>query len=272
MKRKNAVVLAINGVCGRLGQRIFHVARQEPGVIVGATLEAPGHPDQGKDVGEVLVSGACDVPISAELPDKRFNVLIDCSHPEATMAILPVCVERRIPMVIGTTGHTRAQREEIEAAAHQTAVLLVPNLGLGANVLFRLVREAATMLKQHGFDVEIVERHHRQKKDSPSGTAMHLAHAIQRIMGQTEIRHGREGAVGERSPNEIGIHAIRVGDNVGEHTVIFSGAGETLELSHKAHSRDCYARGAVQAAKFLADRPPGRFSMDDVLGYEKVLV
>jgi 4-hydroxy-tetrahydrodipicolinate reductase len=182
------------------------------------------------------------------------------------MAVLSACVERRIPIVIGTTGHSRAQKEEIEAAAHQTAVLVSPNMSLAVNVLMRLVRDAASCLKGHCFDVDIVERHHRMKKDAPSGTALHFAHAIQKIMGQTEIRQGREGENAARQPSEIGIHAIRVGDNVGEHTIIFSSGGETLELTHKAHSRDCYASGAIQAAKYLADRMPGRYSMDDVLG------
>jgi 4-hydroxy-tetrahydrodipicolinate reductase len=114
--------------------------------------------------------------------------------------------------------------------------------------------------------VEILERHHRFKKDSPSGTALHFARVIQEAMGQTELRHGREGLVGERPPHEIGVHAIRVGDNVGEHTIVFSTLGETMELTHRAHARDCYVRGSLQAAKFLADRPPGRYTMDDVLG------
>jgi 4-hydroxy-tetrahydrodipicolinate reductase len=121
-------------------------------------------------------------------------------------------------------------------------------------------------LRGRGFDVEILERHHRFKKDSPSGTALHFARLVQEAMGQTELRHGREGLVGERHSQEIGVHAIRVGDNVGEHTVVFSTLGETLELTHRAHARDCYARGALQAAKFLADRPAGRYTMEDVLG------
>jgi 4-hydroxy-tetrahydrodipicolinate reductase len=175
-------------------------------------------------------------------------------------------VERRIPIVVATTGHTPAQRREIEAAAHQTAVLMAPNMSLAVNVLLKLVRQAASVLKDKNFDVEILERHHRFKKDSPSGTALQFARIIQEAMGQTELRHGREGLVGERPPHEIGVHAIRVGDNVGEHTILFSTLGETLELTHRAHARDCYARGALQAAKFLADRPPGRYTMDDVLG------
>ena len=153
-----------------------------------------------------------------------------------------------------------------EAAAHETALLMAPNMSLAMNVLMKLVRQAGAVLRGRDFDVEVLERHHRFKKDSPSGTALHLARLLQEAMGQTDLRHGREGLVGERPAGEIGIHAIRVGDNVGEHTVVFSTLGETLELSHRAHARDCYARGAIQAAKFLADRPPGRYTMEDVLG------
>jgi 4-hydroxy-tetrahydrodipicolinate reductase len=192
--------------------------------------------------------------------------MIDFSLPEGTMAILPVCVQRKIPIVIATTGHTLDQKQEIEAAAHMTPVLMAPNMSLAVNVLMKLVRQTALMLKDRGFDVEILERHHRYKKDSPSGTALHFARIVQEEFGQGQLRHGREGLVGERPPGEIGIHAIRVGDNVGEHTILFSTLGETLELTHRAHTRDCYARGSLQAAKFLVTRPAGRYTMEDVLG------
>src|SRR5262249_39620384 len=182
--------------------------------------------------------------------------------PEGTLAALRLCVPRRIPLVVATTGHTAAQRQEIEAAAHETAVLMAPNMSLAVNALMKLVQQAAQTLKGRGFDVEILERHHRFKKDSPSGTALHFARITQEAMGQTEVRHGREGLVGERPAHEIGVHAIRVGDNVGEHTILFSTLGETLELTHRAHTRDCYARGALQAAKFLAGRPAGRYTMN----------
>jgi len=186
--------------------------------------------------------------------------------PEGTTTVLPVCIEHRIPLVVATTGHTAEQRREIEAAAHQTALLMAPNMSLSVNVLFQLVRQAASLLKDKGFDVEIVERHHRFKKDAPSGTALHFARIVQDAMGQTELRHGREGLLGERPPHEIGIHALRTGDNVGEHTIIFSTLGESLELVHKGYSRDSYARGALAAAKFLAGKPAGRYTMNDVLG------
>jgi 4-hydroxy-tetrahydrodipicolinate reductase len=259
--------VGVNGACGRMGQRILRLALEDKELRVTAALDAPGHPLLGKDVGEVLGVGSLGVPVRSELPlGQRLDVLIDFSLPEGTLAVLPVCVERRIPLVVATTGHTPAQRKEIEEAAHETAVLMAPNMSLAVNVLMKLVGQAAAVLRDKGFDVEITERHHRFKKDSPSGTALHFARIIQEAMGQTHLRHGREGLVGERPAHEIGIHAIRVGDNVGEHTIIFSTLGETLELTHRAHTRDCYARGALQAAKFLADRPPGRYSMNDVLG------
>jgi 4-hydroxy-tetrahydrodipicolinate reductase len=261
--------IGVNGACGRMGQRIVQLAHEDKDLVVGAALEAAGHPDMGRDIGEVCGLGRLGVPVQAEPPiGHHLHAIIDFSLPQGTMTVLPLCIERRIPLVVATTGHTPAQRQEIEAAAHQTALLMAPNMSLAVNVLMNLVGQAAAALRDKGFDVEILERHHRFKKDSPSGTALHFAEIVQKGMGQTQLRHGREGLVGERPPHEIGVHAIRVGDNVGEHTIIFSTLGETLELSHRAHARDCYARGALQAAKFLADRPAGRYTMNDVLGLE----
>jgi 4-hydroxy-tetrahydrodipicolinate reductase len=260
-------ILGINGAAGRMGQRLVHLAREDAGLTLGAALEAPGHPQQGRDIGEVAGLGPVGVTVRSDLPlGQRLDVLIDFSSPEGTMAVLPLCVERRIPLVVATTGHTPAQRQEIEAAAHETALLMAPNMSLAVNVLFELVRQAATLLAGKGFDVEVVERHHRFKKDAPSGTALHFARIVQEAMGQTQLRHGREGLVGERPAHEIGVHALRVGDNVGEHTIVFSTLGETLELTHRGHTRDSYARGALLAAEFLAGKAPGRYTMKDVLG------
>jgi 4-hydroxy-tetrahydrodipicolinate reductase len=260
-------VVGINGACGRMGQRLVALVHEDHELTLGAALESPGHPQQGHDVGEVCGLGKLGIAVRSGVAlEERLNVIVDFSQPEGTMAVLPFCLQRRIPLVVATTGHTAAQRREIEAAAHEIALLMAPNMSLAVNVLMKLARQAAQALAGKGFDVEILERHHRFKKDSPSGTALHFARLIQEAMGQTQLRHGREGLVGERPPTEIGIHAVRVGDNVGEHTILFSTLGETLELTHRAHSRDCYARGALQAAKFLADRPAGRYTMDDVLG------
>jgi 4-hydroxy-tetrahydrodipicolinate reductase len=260
-------LVGINGACGRMGQRLVALGYEDKALTVAAALETPGHPQQGRDIGELVGLGKISVLVNSFLPvEQRLNVMIDFSAPEGTMGVLPVCVERRIPLVVATTGHTPAQRREIEGAAHHTAILMAPNMSLAVNLLMKLVRQAGAALKGKDFDAEIIERHHRFKKDAPSGTALHFAKIIQEAMGQTEVRHGREGLVGERPPHEIGVHAVRVGDNVGEHTILFSTLGETLELVHRAHTRDCYARGALQAAKFLADRPPGRYTMEDVLG------
>jgi 4-hydroxy-tetrahydrodipicolinate reductase len=260
-------LVGINGACGRMGQRLVALGYEDKDLTVAAALETPGHPQTGRDIGEVVGLGKIGVLVNSFVPlEQRLNVLIDFSAPEGTMGVLPLCLERRIPIVVATTGHTPAQRREIEAAAHHTAVLMAPNMSLAVNVLMKLVRQAGAALKDKDFDVEIIERHHRYKKDSPSGTALHFAKVVQEAMGQTELRHGREGLVGERPPQEIGVHAVRVGDNVGEHAIVFSTLGETMELVHRAHTRDCYARGALQAAKFLADRPPGRYTMEDVLG------
>lgn len=260
-------IIAVNGACGRMGQRIIQLAHEDKDLTIGAALETAAHPRQGQDIGTIAGLGPLGIPLSAELPlDKGVQVVIDFSQPEGTMTVLPVCVQRRLPLVVATTGHTPAQKQAIEAAAQHTAILMAPNMSLSVNVLMKLVRQAAAVLKDKGFDVEILERHHRFKRDSPSGTALQFARVVQEAMGQTELRHGREGLVGERPPTEIGIHAIRVGDNVGEHTILFSTLGETLELTHRAHARDCYVRGALQAAKFLAGRSVGRYTMDDVLG------
>jgi 4-hydroxy-tetrahydrodipicolinate reductase len=261
-----AIVIAVNGAAGRMGQRLVHLAGEDRELALGAALESVGHPQLGRDVGEVSGLGAVGVPLQSQLDlNQRVDVVIDFSTPEGTMQAVALCVQRRLPLVVATTGHAAAQRREIEEAAHETAVLMSPNMSLAVNVLFDLVGQASRLLAGKGFDVEIVEKHHRFKKDAPSGTALQFARMVQEAMGQTQLRHGREGLVGERPAGEIGIHALRVGDNVGEHTIVFSTLGETLELSHKGHSRDSYARGALLAAKFLANKPPGRYTMKDVL-------
>lgn len=259
--------IAINGACGRMGQRLVALSREDPELTVVAAVDSPRHPEQGRDAGALAGLGPIGLKVTPTLPlDVEADVAIDFSTPDGTMAIVKTCESRKIPIVVATTGHTDAQRKEIESAAHSTAVLFSPSMSLVVNLLFKLVKDTATALKAKGFDVEVVERHHRFKKDSPSGTAMHFARIVQEAMDIPRLVHGREGMVGERPSTEIGVHAIRAGDNVGEHTIIFSALGETLELVHKAYSRDSYARGALLAARFLANRPAGRYTMADVLG------
>jgi 4-hydroxy-tetrahydrodipicolinate reductase len=258
--------IAINGACGRMGQRLVALAKDDPQLRLVAAVAGATNPHQGKDAGEVAGCGHLGVPIRHDLPvGLRIDALVDCSAPAGTMAVLPVCVDRRVPIVIATTGHSDGQKADIGAAAHHTAVLVAPNMSPVVNLLSKLVRLAAEALNRKGFDAEIVERHHRFKKDAPSGTAVRFAEIIREVQGGHSV-HGREGLVGERKPDKIGIHAVRGGDNVGEHTIIFTTIGETLELVHKGHNRDSYARGALLAAKFLANRPAGRYTMNDVLG------
>ena len=259
--------IGVNGACGRMGQRIIQLAHEDQSLQLVAAVDSRDHPGQGADAGESAGLGKLGVLVSTSIPlSAHLDVMIDFSMPAGTMAILKTCIDRKIPLVVATTGFTPEQLRDIEAAAHHTAILLAPNMSLVVNVLFKLVHQAALALKDKGFDVEIVERHHRFKKDSPSGTALHFAKVIQEAMGNMPITHGREGLVGERPAREIGMHAIRSGDNVGEHTIIFSTLGETMELVHKGHTRDAYVRGALQAAKFLATKQAGRYTMNDVLG------
>lgn len=259
--------IAVHGACGRMGQRIVQLAAEDASLRIAAAIEAADNPKLGKDIGDICGIGALGVKVTAELPPIGVDAVIDFSMPEGTMAIVRACVSKRTPLVVATTGFTAHEKSEIEAAAHQTAILLAPNMSLVVNVLFKLVREAAAALKEKGFDAEIIERHHRFKKDSPSGTALHFAREIQNVWGDDySIQHGREGLIGERPAKEIGMHALRAGDNVGEHTIVFSTLGETMELVHKGHTRDAYVRGALAAAKFLAGKPAGRYTMNDVLG------
>ena len=178
--------------------------------------------------------GPLGLSVTCELPPTPIDVLIDFSTPAGTMSVLPACVKRKIPLVLATTGHAPEDRAAIAKAGLEIPILYVPNTSLAVNVLMILVRRAAELLRNRDFDIEILERHHRFKKDAPSGTALHLAKIIQEELGEMELAHGREGLRGERPSGEIGIHAIRVGDNVGEHTVVFSTLGETLELTHRA--------------------------------------
>jgi len=249
-----------------MGQRIVQLAAEDDSLKLVAALDAKTSPHFGKDIGEICGLGRLDVKVDSHLP-AGVDAVIDFSMPEGTMALLHECVARTTPLVVATTGFSADEKKEIEAAAHRTAILLAPNMSLVVNVLFKLVRQAAEALKEKGFDAEIIERHHRFKKDSPSGTALHFAREIQNVWGDDfAIQHGRDGLIGERPAKEIGMHAVRAGDNVGEHTIVFSTLGETMELVHKGHTRDAYVRGALAAAKFLAGKPPGRYTMNDVLG------
>lgn len=193
------------------------------------------------------------------------DVLIDFSSPSATEAICEAATKANRPMVIGTTGHSAEQQSIIEAAAREIPIVLAANFSVGVNALFSLAELAAKILGEN-FDVEIIETHHRMKKDAPSGTAKTLAEILQKARGTEKIRHGREGLIGERDKSEIGVHSVRGGDVVGDHTLIFAGDGERLELTHRASSRETFARGALRAARWVMGKPEGLYSMRDVLG------
>jgi 4-hydroxy-tetrahydrodipicolinate reductase len=262
----SAIRLAIHGAAGRMGQRLVALAAADRELELVAALDAANHPRLGEDAGLIAGTQRLDVPLSATL-DEAAQVVIDFSVPEAAENILDVCRQKRIPLVTATTGLSEGQTAKLHAAAREIPVLWAPNMSLAVNLTMKLAEVAARALKDKDADVEILERHHRFKEDSPSGTALKFGQIIAGVMGHTEHRHGRAGRPGKRPHNEIGYHAIRVGDNPGEHTIIYALLGETIEMTVRATNRDCYALGALAAAKFLAEKPAGFYGMADVLGF-----
>ena len=243
MKRVRVLLV---GAKGRMGQAIAAATEAADAVIVAGF-------DQGDDLTKEI--DACEV-------------VVDFSHPSATDAICRACLGAGKPLVIGTTGHSNEERALLDKVSKSLPIVFSPNFSVGVNALFWLTRKAAEMLGQD-FDLEIVETHHRLKKDAPSGTAKKLAEVlceVRKLNYEKNVAHGREGLIGERSAAEIGIHSIRGGDVVGDHTVTFAGRGERLELTHKASSRETFAAGALRAARWIIGRPPGLYSMEDVLG------
>lgn len=260
--------LGINGAAGRMGQRIVALAHQDNELEVTTALEWDGCPLLGNDAGEVAGIGHIGVSLVAKMQE-HVDVVIDFSTPAGLHAIISSCVERQIPLVVATTGLTKEQKESILSASHIIPVVWAPSMSLAVNLTMQLVREAAKALKDlpTGVDVEIIERHHRYKEDAPSGTALKFGEIVAEEMGQTTHSHGRSGRPGKRPQNEIGYHALRTGDNVGEHTIVFGMLGETIDIAVKGHTRDSYAYGALTAAKFIVAQPPGMYSMNDVLGF-----
>ncbi len=259
--------VAVHGAAGRMGQRIVACAHKDTDLQLAAALDACNCPRLGEDAGEVAGCGKTGVPITAELK-LPVDVVIDFSVPEATAQLVPICVAKKLPLVLATTGFNDAQREAIRQAATQIPLVWSPSMSVAVNLLMKLVRDAARVLKSNpeGVDVEIIERHHRFKEDAPSGTALQFGKIVAEEMGQTEHVHGRSGRPGLRPRNEIGYHALRTGDNVGEHTIVFGLMGETIDLTVRSHTRDSYAYGALAAAKFVVKQRPGLYSMADVLG------
>jgi 4-hydroxy-tetrahydrodipicolinate reductase len=262
------IKLAIAGVCGRMGSAIIKLARSDPELEVAGGFERKGHPMIGKGL-EVALHGA---PTSCTIGDDpakaidRADVVIDFTEPASTLEHFRLAAAGHKAMVIGTTGFSQDALQEISGTAG-ARVVLSPNMSIGVNLMFDLVRRAASALTTD-YDVEILELHHKWKKDAPSGTAVRLRQLIEAARPATPSFQvsGREGMVGERKPGEIGVLALRGGDIVGEHTVFFAGLGERLEITHRAASRDNFARGALLAAKWLFRQPVGVYDMKDVLG------
>jgi 4-hydroxy-tetrahydrodipicolinate reductase len=259
--------IGVSGAAGRMGQRIVALTQQDPELELGAALEGSQCPALDRDIGEVAGLGNIGVPITDELGD-RVDVIIDFSIPEGAVRAAQTCAERGIGFVAATTGLTSEQRETILAAAQTAAIVLAPNMSLAVNLTMKLVRQAANALKaaSDGVDVEIIERHHRFKEDAPSGTALRFGEIVAEELNQTKHAHGRQGRPGVRPRDEIGYHALRTGDNVGEHTIVFGMMGETIDLTVRGHTRDSYVYGALAAAKYVASQKPGLYTMDDVLG------
>lgn len=261
--------IAISGICGRMGSTIARLASEDPQFQVVGAIESPRHPCIGKEAGACLGIPGLDVTIINQVEEalKGADVLIEFTTPEATMTHLEACVQLKRPMVIGTTGLSPQQKQKVTRASRTIGIILSPNMSVGVNVLFQLVSHTAQVLDE-AYDVEIVEAHHRMKKDAPSGTAKRLAEIIAEARGQRLDRvtlYGRQGLTGERPKGQIAIHAIRAGDIVGDHTVIFSAPGERIELTHRAHARTTFASGALVAARFIASRRVGLYSMQDVI-------
>jgi 4-hydroxy-tetrahydrodipicolinate reductase len=248
-----------------MGQRLVAIGSADPELAIVAALEAANHPRLGEDAGTVAGTRSLGVPISSKL-EVETDAIIDFSVPQAVDGIVELSRAKKKPLVVATTGLTETQIAKIRAAAQEIPILWAPSMSPAVNLTMKLTEIAAKALKDSDADVEIIERHHRFKEDSPSGTALKFGKIVADAMGQTIERHGREGRPGKRPHGEIGYHAVRLGDNPGEHTILFGMLGETLELTVKATNRDCYAQGALAAAKFLVGKPIGLYGMNDVLG------
>lgn len=258
--------VAIHGAGGRMGRRLVALAHEDEQLQLVAALESSGHGLLGQDVGEVAGIGPIGVKLADTLLEEP-RIVIDFSLPVAAGAVIRLCLEHRAGLVMGTTGLSAADQAALDDAAGTIPVLQAPNMSLGVNLMFAVAGQIAARLGED-YDIEIVEAHHRFKKDAPSGTALGLAEAICRASGRdmaTALQHGRSGEQ-ERKPGQIGMHALRMGDVVGRHTASFATLGEELQLTHIASNRDVFVRGALTAAKWLADKPAGRYGMKDVLG------
>jgi 4-hydroxy-tetrahydrodipicolinate reductase len=261
--------IAIAGSSGRMGRALLEAVAQSPDYRLRAALERADSPFIGRDAGE-LIGAPNGVKISADIDAalQGCQLLVDFTRPEGTLQHLAACARLGVRMVIGTTGFDEAQKQRIREASLRTAIVMAPNMSVGVNLVFKLLDTAARVLAD-GFDIEIIEAHHRHKVDAPSGTALGMGEAVAKAIGRdlkTCAVYGREGVTGERNPATIGFATVRGGDIVGDHTALFAGEGERVEITHKASSRATFALGALRAGRFLGDKSQGLFDMQDVLG------
>jgi 4-hydroxy-tetrahydrodipicolinate reductase len=264
------IQVVVTGAAGRMGGELVRMLRGAEGMALAAAVERPGYP-AGQDAGAAAGLPPLGVLITDDLAGalaRRPDVVLDFTTFEASAACAEACARAGVALVIGSTGFTPEARARVAAAARRVPIVLSPNMSVGVNAMFELVRRAAAALGD-AYDVEIVEMHHRMKKDAPSGTAVRLAEVAAEALGRdprADLRFQRSGMVGERPPREIGVQALRGGDVVGEHTVLFAGMGERLEITHRATSREQFARGAVRAARWVVGKPAGLYDMRHVLG------
>ncbi|HEY9098500.1 MAG TPA: 4-hydroxy-tetrahydrodipicolinate reductase [Thiobacillus sp.] len=262
------VQIALAGVSGRMGRALYEAVEGDADCTLHAAIDRAGSPLVGQDAG-IAWGTATGVKVTDQVASALLGAqaLIDFTRPEATFTYLDSCSQAGVPLVIGTTGFDDAGQARIAAAAQQIPIVFAPNMSVGVNLLMKLAELAAQVLEE-GYDIEIIEAHHRHKVDAPSGTALGLgqavAHATHRDLAQCAV-YGREGVTGERDPKTIGFATVRGGDIVGDHTLLFAGVGERIELTHKASSRATFAQGALRAAKWLQGRAPGLYNMRDVL-------
>lgn len=262
--------VAVTGAAGRMGRTLIQAIHSSDDLSLGAALERSDSTLLGSDAGELAGVGRLNVEVGADAAGAAdaFDVLIDFTVPQATLAHLGVCEEAGKAMVIGTTGFDAAGHERVRAAAGRIPILMAPNMSVGVNLTFKLVEMAARVLGD-GVDVEIIEAHHRHKIDAPSGTAVRMGEIVADVLGRDLEQvavYGRQGQVGARKPDTIGFATVRAGDIVGEHTVLYAGQGERIEITHRAESRMNFAQGALRGVRFLDGQPHGLFDMQDVLG------
>lgn len=265
----SATRIGIVGAGGRMGRMLVEATLKGEGVELGAAFDVPGSPAIGKNAGE-LVGMASGVIVTDDVAAglKHIDVLIDFTRPQGTLVHLELCRKAGVGMVIGTTGFETDGKAAIAEAAKDIPVVFAPNMAVGVNVVFKLLDMAARIMNE-GYDIEVVEAHHRMKIDAPSGTALRMGEVVAAALGRDLEEcavYGREGVTGERDPSTIGFATVRGGDIVGDHTVMFCGIGERVEITHKASSRMPYALGSLRAARFMAGRKSGLFDMQDVLG------